>query len=80
MILIPIVMILQIVHVKMMLFSKKPDKNLLKTNPEEYQILKSKYKKMIVAENIIAITIILMDVIITYTIIGQIKSFDKIEC
>ena len=64
----------------MMLFSKKPDKNLLKTNPEEYQILKSKYKKMIVAENIIAITIILMDVIITYTIIGQIKSFDKIEC
>ena len=73
-------MILQIVHVKMMLFSKKPDKNLLKTNPEEYQILKSKYKKMIVAENIIAITIILMDIIITYTIIGQIKSFDKIEC
>ena len=64
----------------MMLFSKKPDKNLLKTNPEEYQILKSKYKKMIVAENIIAITIILMDIIITYTIIGQIKSFDKIEC
>ena len=80
MILIPIVMILQIVHVKMMLFSKKPDKNLLKTNPEEYQILKSKYKKMIVAENIIAITIILMDIIITYTIIGQIKSFDEIEC
>ena len=73
-------MILQIVHVKMMLFSKKPDKNLLKTNPEEYQILKSKYKKMIVAENIIAITIILMDIIITYTIIGQIKSFDEIEC
>ena len=73
-------MILQIVHVKMMLFSKKPDKKLLKTNPEEYQILKSKYKKMIVAENIIAITIILMDIIITYTIIGQIKSFDKIEC
>ena len=64
----------------MMLFSKKPDKNLLKTNPEEYQILKSKYKKMIVAENIIAITIILMDIIITYTIIGQIKSFDEIEC
>ena len=73
-------MILQIVHVKMMLFSKKPDKNLLKTNSEEYQILKSKYKKMILAENIIAITIILMDIIITYTIIGQIKSFDKIEC
>ena len=73
-------MILQIVHVKMMLFSKKPDKKLLKTNPEEYQILKSKYKKMIVAENIIAITIILMDIIITYTIIGQIKSFDEIEC
>ena len=73
-------MILQIVHVKMMLFSKKPDKKLLKTNPEEYQMLKSKYKKMIVAENIIAITIILMDIIITYTIIGQIKSFDEIEC
>ena len=36
----------------MMLFSKKPDKKLLKTNPEEYQILKSKYKQLIVAENI----------------------------
>ena len=64
----------------MMLFSKKPDKKLLKTNPEEYQILKSKYKQLIVAENIIAITIILMDIIITYTIIGQIKSLDENEC
>ena len=64
----------------MMLFSKKPDKKLLKTNPEEYQTLKSKYKQLIVAENIIAITIILMDIIITYTIIGQIKSFDENEC
>ena len=80
MILNPIAMILQIVHVKMMLFSNKPDKKLLKTYPEEYQILKSKYKKMIVAENIIAITIILMDIIITYTIISQIKSFDPTEC
>ena len=64
----------------MMLFSKKPDKKLLKTNPEEYQILKSKYKQLIVAENIIAIAIILMNIIITYTIIGQIKSFNENEC
>lgn len=76
MILIPISMVLQFVHVKMMLLSTKPDKTLLKTNPAEYQKLKSNYKRMIVVENIIAISVILMNIIITYTIVGQIKSFD----
>ena len=35
---------------------------------------------MLVYENIIAILVILMNIIITYTIVEQIKSFDEDEC
>jgi len=79
-ILIPISMILQFVHALMMLLSSKPDKTLQTTNPEEYRELKMKYKKLLVYENIIAILVILMNIIITYTIVEQIKSFDEDEC
>ena len=73
-------MILQFVHALMMLLSSKPDKTLLTNNPEEYRKLKLKYKQMLVYENIIAILVILMNIIITYTIVEQIKSFDEDEC
>ena len=64
----------------MMLLSSKPDKTLQTTNPEEYQKLRTKYKKMLVQENIIAIIVILMNIIITYTVVEQIKAFDDDEC
>lgn len=64
----------------MMLLSSKPDKTLQTTNPEEYQKLRTKYKKMLVQENIIAIVVILMNIIITYTVVEQIKAFDDDEC
>ena len=73
-------MILQFVHALMMLLSSKPDKTLQTANPEEYRELKMKYKKLLVYENIIAILVILMNIIITYTIVEQIKSFDEDEC
>ena len=73
-------MILQFVHALMMLLSSKPDKTLQTTNPEEYQKLRTKYKKMLVQENIIAIVVILMNIIITYTVVEQIKAFDDDEC
>ena len=73
-------MILQFVHALMMLLCSKPDKTLQTTDPEEYRKLRSKYKQMLVYENIIAILVILMNIIITYTVVEQIKSFDDDEC
>ena len=73
-------MMLQFVHALMMLLSSKPDKTLQTTDPEEYRKLRSKYKQMLVYENIIAILVILMNIIITYTVVEQIKSFDDDEC
>ena len=73
-------MMLQFVHALMMLLSSKPDKTLQTTDPEEYRKLRSKYKQMLVYENIIAILVILMNIIITYTVVEQIKSFDDNEC
>ena len=73
-------MISQFVHALMMLLCSKPDKKLLTTNPEEYRKLKMKYKKMLVFENLVAILVILMNIIITYTIVDQIKLFDEDEC
>ena len=64
----------------MMLLSSKPDKTLLTTNPEEYRKLKMKYKKMLVFENLVAILVILMNIIITYTIVENIKLFNEDEC
>ena len=64
----------------MMLLSSKPDKTLQTTDPEEYRKLRSKYKQMLLYENIIAILVILMNIIITYTVVEQIKSFDDDEC
>ena len=73
-------MILQFVHALMTLLCSKPDKKLQTTNPEEYRKLKMKYKKMLVFENLVAILVILMNIIITYTIVENIKLFNEDEC
>ena len=79
-ILIPISMILQCVHALIVLLCTKPEKSLQTTDPEEYQRLKGRYKKMLICENMLTLLVMLMNIIINYTVVDQIKSFDDHEC
>ena len=63
-----------------MILKSKPNKEFRETNPDEYIQLMLKYRKKIAAENIIAVIIILLNIIISYTIVEQIKSFNTSTC
>ena len=86
-ILLPISMILQSVHAVLMLFeTKKPEKPKQKKQeePDEFNKrlkkhgeLLSTYRKKFMYENVIAIVVILMNIIISYSVVEQIKSYNN---
>ena len=79
-VLLPISLVLQFVHVILMILHTKPNKQFREDNPEEYTTLMLRYRKKLVAENILAVIIILLNIIISYTIIEQIKAFNISSC
>ena len=85
-ILLPISMILQSVHAVLMLFeTKKPEKPKQKKQKEQdefkkrlkkHDVLLSAYRKKFMYENVIAIVVILMNIIISYSVVEQIKKYN----
>ena len=79
-------MILQSVHAVLMLFeTKKPEKPKQKKEEKQEAFnerqkkhgeLLSAYKKKFMYENVIAIVVILMNIIISYSVVEQIKKYN----
>ena len=63
-----------------MIIFQKPDKEKKTEQPREYQIAHRAYRQKLVWENVLAAVIILMNIIISYSIIEQIKNFNSENC
>ena len=63
-----------------MIIYQKPDKEMKTTKPVVYDTANAAYRKKLVWENVLAAVIILMNILISYSIIEQIKNFDTDNC
>ena len=63
-----------------MIIYQKPDKEMKTTKPDIYDVANVAYRKKLVWENVMAAVIILMNILISYSIIEQIKNFDTVNC
>ena len=79
-VLIPVSLILQFSHVVLMIIYQKPDKEKKIEQPVEWEIAHTNYRKKLVWENILAAVIILLNILISYSIVEQIKNFDTDTC
>ena len=76
-ILIPLSLVLQFCHVIAMLVHQKPDDDL----PEQQRVDQTRsYRKKLVYENVLAAFVILLNILISYTIVEQIRDYDHENC
>ena len=76
-ILIPLSLVLQFCHVIAMLVYQKPDDDL----PEQQRVDQTRsYRKKLVYENVLAAFVILLNILISYTIVEQIRDYDHENC
>ena len=79
-VLIPTSLVLQFFHVLCMIIHQKPDNELRATDEEAHTQRMEAYRTKLMWENILAAIVILLNILISYSIVEQIRDFDHKSC